>query len=126
MGQVTVMVEDFRACLSMSLRPLPLGKVEEDAETGERITHSGFADRESRYRQRYADLAVNPDVRKVFRTRTRIVTAMRRFLDGLGFVEVETPRAATALRRRVGAAVSSPATWRWTACCTCASPTNCT
>ena len=90
MGQVTVMAEDFRL-LSKSLRPLPLGKVEENAETGERITHSGFADRESRYRQRYADLAVNPDVREVFHTRTRIVTAIRRFLDGLGFVEVETP-----------------------------------
>ena len=103
MGQVTVMVEDFRL-LSKSLRPLPLGKVEEDAETGERITHSGFADRESRYRQRYADLAVNPDVRKVFRTRTRIVTAMRRFLDGLGFVEVETP----ALQPLYGGASARP------------------
>ena len=90
MGQVTVMAEDLRL-LSKSLRPLPLGKVEEDAGTGERITHSGFADRESRYRQRYADLAVNTDVREVFLTRTRIVTAIRRFLDDLGFVEVETP-----------------------------------
>ena len=89
-GQVTVRAEDFRL-LGKSLRPLPLGKVEVDAETGERVTHSGFADRESRYRQRYADLAVNPGVRQVFRTRTRIVTAIRRFLDDLGFVEVETP-----------------------------------
>ena len=90
MGQVTVKAEDFRL-LSKSLRPLPLGKVEVDADTGERVTHSGFADRESRYRQRYADLAVNSDVRQVFRARTRIVTAIRRFLDDLGFVEVETP-----------------------------------
>ena len=90
MGQVTVLAEEFRL-LSKSLRPLPLGKVEVDGETGERVTHSGFADRESRYRQRYADLAVNPDVRRVFRTRTRIVTAIRSFLDDLGFVEVETP-----------------------------------
>ncbi|MYK65811.1 MAG: lysine--tRNA ligase, partial [Gemmatimonadetes bacterium] len=90
MGQVTVMAENFRL-LGKSLRPLPLGKVEEDAGTGERVTHSGFADRESRYRQRYADLAVNPGVRQVFLTRTRIVTAIRRHLDDLGFVEVETP-----------------------------------
>ena len=90
MGQVTIQAEDFRL-LSKSLRPLPLGKVEVDAESGKTVTHSGFADRESRYRQRYADLAVNPDVRRVFRARTRIVTAIRRFLDDLGFVEVETP-----------------------------------
>ena len=90
MGQVTVLAEEFEL-LSKSLRPLPLGKVEVDAETGERVTHAGFADRESRYRQRYADLAVNPDVRRVFRTRTRIVTAIRSFLDDLGFMEVETP-----------------------------------
>ena len=103
MGQVTVMVEQFRL-LSKSLRPLPLGKVEEDAETGERITHSGFADRESRYRQRYADLAVNPGVRQVFRVRTRVVTAIRRFLDDLGFVEVETP----ALQPLYGGASARP------------------
>ena len=62
-----------------------------DSETGETVTHSGFADREARYRQRYADLAVNAQVREVFRTRSRIVTTARRFLDDLGFVEVETP-----------------------------------
>ena len=103
MGQVTVRAERFRL-LSKSLRPLPLGKVEVDAATGDRITHSGFADRESRYRQRYADLAVNPDVRQVFRTRTRIVTAIRRFLDELGFVEVETP----ALQPLYGGASARP------------------
>ncbi len=103
MGQVTVLAKDFRL-LSKSLRPLPLGKVEVDAETGRRVTHSGFADRESRYRQRYADLAVNPDVRRVFRTRTRIVTAIRRFLDDLGFAEVETP----ALQPLYGGASARP------------------
>ena len=90
MGQVTVLAKDFRL-LGKSLRPLPFGKVEVDPESGEAITYSGFADRETRYRQRYADLAVNPGVREVFRARTRIVTAIRRFLDDLGFVEVETP-----------------------------------
>ena len=90
MGQVTILAEDL-LLLGKSLRPLPFGKMEVDAGTGVTITHSGFADRESRYRQRYADLAVNPGVRQVFRVRTRIVTAIRRFLDDLGFVEVETP-----------------------------------
>ena len=90
MGQVTILAEDLRL-LSKSLRPLPFGKLEKDSETGGTTTHSGFADRESRYRQRYADLAVNPGVREVFRVRTRIVTGIRRFLDDLGFVEVETP-----------------------------------
>ncbi len=90
MGQVTIRAEGFRL-LCKSLRPLPLGKVEVDGRTGETVTYSGFADREARYRRRYADLAVSPRVREVFRTRTRIVTAARRFLDNLGFVEVETP-----------------------------------
>ena len=90
MGQVTILAGDLRL-LSKSLRPLPFGKVEVDPETGGAITYSGLADREARYRQRYADLAVNPGVREVFRARTRIVTAIRRFLDDLGFVEVETP-----------------------------------
>ena len=90
MGQVTIKAETVEL-LCKSLRPLPLGKVEEDQETGERVTHSGFADREARYRQRYADLAVNPRVRDVFRVRTVIIGAARRFLDDLGFVEVETP-----------------------------------
>ena len=89
-GQVTVRADNFRL-LSKSLRPLPLGKVEIDAETGETRTYSGFADREGRYRQRYADLAVNPGVREVFRARALVVSTARRFLDGLGFLEVETP-----------------------------------
>ena len=90
MGEVTILAEHFRL-LSKSLRPLPFGKVEVDPATGRSITHSGLADREARYRQRYADLAVNPGVRELFRVRTRIIAAIRRFLDDLGFVEVETP-----------------------------------
>ncbi len=90
MGQVTVHVEELRL-LAKSMRPLPLGKVEVDGSTGRRTTHSGFADQEMRYRQRYADLAVNLEVRQLFRARARIVTAARRFLDDRGFVEVETP-----------------------------------
>jgi lysyl-tRNA synthetase class 2 len=89
-GEVSVRVLAW-SVLTKSLRPLPLGKVETDAETGERVVHSGFADQEARYRQRYADLAVHPEVREVFRTRSRVVTELRRFLDGEGFLEVETP-----------------------------------
>ena len=89
-GQVTVRARSFEL-LCKSLRPLPLGKMEIDAETGESRTWSGFADREARYRQRYADLAVNPGVRGVFRARALVVAAARRFLDERGYLEVETP-----------------------------------
>jgi lysyl-tRNA synthetase class 2 len=89
-GEVTVHAKSC-TLLTKSLRPLPFGKVETDAETGERTVHSGFADQETRYRQRYADLAVHPEIREVFRTRSRIITALRRFLDEEGFLEVETP-----------------------------------
>jgi lysyl-tRNA synthetase class 2 len=103
MGEVTVHVESW-ALLTKSLRPLPFGKVELDADTGERTVHSGFADTESRYRQRYADLAVNPEVRDVFRTRARVITELRRFLDDEGFLEVETP----ALQPLYGGASAKP------------------
>ena len=103
MGEVTVAVESW-TLLTKSLRPPPFGKVEVDAGTGERTVHSGFADTEARYRQRYADLAVNPDVREVFRTRARIITELRRFLDQEGFLEVETP----ALQPLYGGASARP------------------
>jgi lysyl-tRNA synthetase class 2 len=102
-GEVTVRVETW-TLLSKSLRPLPLGKTEEDPDTGERTTHSGFSDVESRYRQRYADLAVHPHVRDTFRTRARIITAIRAFMDGEGFLEVETP----ALQPLYGGASARP------------------
>ncbi len=89
-GQVTVRADRIEL-LAKSLRPLPLGKVEADSGTGETRTWSGFVDRESRYRQRYADLAVNPRVREVFRSRAVIVATARRFLDERGYLEVETP-----------------------------------
>ena len=89
-GEISVRAESIEF-LAKSLRPLPFGKEEVDPVTGERIVHGGFADIEQRYRQRYADLAVNADVRRVFLTRTRVVSAMRRFLDGRGYIEVETP-----------------------------------
>ena len=89
-GEITVRVERFEL-LAKSLRPLPLGKEEVDEATGERRVHSGFADVEQRYRQRYADLAVNPGIRDTFVRRARIVRALREFLDELGYLEVETP-----------------------------------
>ncbi|MGH7446614.1 MAG: amino acid--tRNA ligase-related protein, partial [Longimicrobiales bacterium] len=89
-GEVTVRVSSFEL-LAKALRPLPFGKEEVDETTGDRRVHGGFADVEQRYRQRYADLAVNPDVRAVFVARSRIVTAVRRFLDERDYIEVETP-----------------------------------
>jgi len=103
MGEVTVRVDSW-TLLTKSLRPLPFGKVEVDAETGERTVHSGFADTESRYRQRYADLAVHPEVRDVFRVRARVISELRRFLDEEGFLEVETP----ALQPLYGGASARP------------------
>jgi lysyl-tRNA synthetase class 2 len=102
-GEVTVRAHRWEL-LTKALRPLPFGKVEVDSETGERTVHSGFADTEGRYRQRYADLAVHAEVREVFRVRARIVTELRRFLDAEGFLEVETP----ALQPLYGGAVARP------------------
>ncbi|HEX2095389.1 MAG TPA: lysine--tRNA ligase [Longimicrobiaceae bacterium] len=102
-GEVSLRVASFRL-LSKAVRPLPLGKEEIDPETGERRVYSGFSDVEARYRQRYADLAVNPEVREVFVLRARIVSALRRFLDERGFIEVETP----VLQPLYGGALARP------------------
>src|SRR5205085_3150084 len=67
----------------------PFGKEEE--VDGQIVRHSGFADPEQRYRQRYADLAVHPEVRAVFVARARMTSAIRSFLDERDFLEVETP-----------------------------------
>ena len=83
-GEPSVRVEHLRL-LSKALRPLPVVK-EKNGEV-----FDAFSDKEQRYRQRYVDLAVNPEVRELFRIRARIVSAVRRFLDERGFVEVETP-----------------------------------
>jgi lysyl-tRNA synthetase class 2 len=88
-GEVTVKVETLHL-LAKALRPLPLGKTEV-LEDGTEIVHSGFADVEMRYRQRYADLAVNSEVRDVFVARSRIVRALRQVLDEDDYLEVETP-----------------------------------
>jgi lysyl-tRNA synthetase class 2 len=88
-GEITVLVESYKL-LAKSLSPLPVVK-ERRLEDGTIERYGGFTDPEERYRQRYADLAVNPDVREVFVTRARAVRALRQFLDSEGFLEVETP-----------------------------------
>ena len=87
-GEATVRV-DRVSMLAKSLRPLPIGK--EELVDGVLVRHSGFSDPEQRYRQRYADLAVHPEVRALFIARSRMVTAIRSFLDARGYLEVETP-----------------------------------
>jgi lysyl-tRNA synthetase, class II len=89
-GEVTIRATRFEL-LAKTVRALPFGKEEIDPETGERRVYSGFTDREGRYRQRYADLAVSPDVRAVFEVRAKVLRAVRDFLDAKGFLEVETP-----------------------------------
>ena len=84
-GEKTVMVKEFKL-LSKSLKPLPLPKT--DAEGN---TYDEFNDPELRYRQRYADLVVNPHVKEVFVKRTKLFNAMRSFFNNAGYFEVETP-----------------------------------
>ena len=84
-GEITVRVQRFEV-LAKSLRPLPLGK--EDASG---VRHGELSDPELRARQRYADLAVHPEVRDGFRLRARVVSHIRTFLDTRGYLEVETP-----------------------------------
>ena len=88
-GEVTVQVQEYKV-LVKSLSPLPVLK-ERTLDDGTVEQYGGFTDPEERYRQRYADLAVNRDVRDVFITRAKTISALRRFLDDEGFLEVETP-----------------------------------
>ncbi|HEY3288606.1 MAG TPA: lysine--tRNA ligase [Anaerolineae bacterium] len=88
-GEPTLRVTAW-GLLSKSISPLPLAK-EEKQPDGTVKRFSAFADPELRYRQRYADLAVNPEVRDIFRTRARIIKSLREFMDSNGFLEVETP-----------------------------------
>ncbi|MDW5287609.1 lysine--tRNA ligase [Formosa sp. PL04] len=84
-GEKTIMVKDF-TILSKSLRPLPQPRVDADGKV-----HDAFTDPEQRYRQRYADLVVNPHVKEVFIKRTKLFNAMRNFFNDAGYFEVETP-----------------------------------
>ena len=87
-GEITLRVESFKM-LAKSITPLPAAK--DELKDGEIVRHATLTEPELRYRQRYADLAVNPEVRKIFLARAAVVRALREFLDSHGFVEVETP-----------------------------------
>ena len=102
-GEVTVRVDRVEL-LAKSLRPLPYGK--EEQVDGRTVRHSGFSDGEQRSRQRYADLAVHPEVRRHFTARSRMTTAIRRALDDLQYLEVETP----VLQPLYGGAAAKPFT----------------
>ena len=84
-GEITVLVKEFKL-LSKALKPLPLPKTDSQGNT-----YDEFIDPEMRYRQRYADLVVNPKVKEVFVKRTKLFTAMRDFFNNSGYFEVETP-----------------------------------
>ncbi|HDR04794.1 MAG TPA: lysine--tRNA ligase [Candidatus Marinimicrobia bacterium] len=83
-GEITIQAESL-TLLSKNIRPLPIVK-EKDG-----VAHDAFTDKEQRYRKRYLDLIVNPQVRDVFINRSKILQAIRRFFDMRDFLEVETP-----------------------------------
>lgn len=84
MGETTVYVKEF-TILCKSIHPLPIVKEKEG------ILYDAVTDQDMRYRQRYIDLIVNPQVRDVFRKRTRIIDSMRELFNSRGYIEVETP-----------------------------------
>lgn len=88
-GETTVHAEHFEL-LTKTLRPIPIPK-EVINEDGEKVIYDAFADKELRYRQRYVDLIVNPEVRETFRKRTQLVQTMRNVMNDAGYLEVETP-----------------------------------
>ena len=100
-GEITVLVKEL-TILSKSLRPLPI--VKEKIEESEKIVYDTFKDKEMRYRQRYVDLIVSPDVKKVFIRRSKIISFIRRTLEDKGYIEVETP----ALQPLYGGAFARP------------------
>ena len=104
-GEITVRVTALEL-LAKALRPLPLGKEDESG-----VRHGDLADAEQRYRQRYADLAVHPEVRDVFRLRAAVVRYIRAFLDARGYLEVETP----VLQPLYGGAAATPFTTHYEA-----------
>ncbi|WP_107039494.1 lysine--tRNA ligase [Brumimicrobium mesophilum] len=84
-GEISIKVTEF-TMLSKSLRPLPLPKTDADGNV-----HDAFTDPEMRYRQRYVDLVVNPNVKEVFVKRSKLYSAMRNYFNEAGYMEVETP-----------------------------------
>ncbi|HEX7345060.1 MAG TPA: amino acid--tRNA ligase-related protein, partial [bacterium] len=96
-GEITVRAAELEL-LAKSIHPLPIVKEKEGH------VFDAFADKEARYRQRYLDMTVNPEVRKVFETRAKLITVMRAFLEEWGFLEVETP----ILQSLYGGAAAEP------------------
>ncbi|NLF42058.1 MAG: lysine--tRNA ligase [Bacteroidales bacterium] len=84
MGEITIHVKEFKI-LCKSIKPLPVVK-EKDG-----VVFDAFSDPEQRYRQRYVDLIVNPQIRDTFRKRTALMNTMRQYLNAKGYLEVETP-----------------------------------
>ncbi len=87
-GEPSVLVKQVHM-LAKAISPLPA--IKEKEVDGELERYTAFSDVEERYRQRYADLACNAEVREIFRTRARIIQALRRFFENHDFLEVETP-----------------------------------
>ncbi|HKJ27925.1 MAG TPA: lysine--tRNA ligase [Anaerolineales bacterium] len=87
-GEPSLKVEELRM-IAKAVTPLPAAKDEE--VNGEVVRHAALTDPETRYRQRYADLAVNPHVREIFVARAAVNRALREFFDSRNFIEVETP-----------------------------------
>lgn len=88
-GETSIHVTELKM-LTKSLRPLPIVKETTDEE-GKKKTYDAFKDPEQRYRQRYLDLIVNPEIRNTFVQRTRLINSIREYLAGKGYLEVETP-----------------------------------
>ena len=84
-GEISLHVQEF-TLLSKSVKPLPIVKRDDDGNV-----FDGFTDPELRYRQRYVDLIVNPEVKETFVTRSKIISTMRNYFDDHGWMEVETP-----------------------------------
>ncbi len=85
MGEITIHVTKIKI-LSKSIKPLPMPVTDADGKV-----HDAFTDPEQRYRQRYVDLVVNPEIRDAFEKRTKLTNSMRSFLNDKGYMEVETP-----------------------------------
>jgi lysyl-tRNA synthetase, class II len=103
-GEISIHVKEYKL-LTKALKPLPVVKEVED-EKGNKITYDAFSDPEQRYRQRYVDLIVNPDVRDTFIKRTKLINSMREYLNEKGYLEVETP----VLQPMYGGAAARPFT----------------
>ena len=102
MGEVSVHAQKL-VLLAKSLRPLPIAKEKVD-EKGNKTVYDPFSDKELRYRQRYVDLVVNPNVKDVFVKRAKVISTIRGVLDSRGYLEVETP----ILQPQYGGAFARP------------------